>query len=103
MPTSPSALCEVLRGSPDSLGAAAHLIVEYCMQMLAAVRVGDVYRTPPSSSFQLLIESKRSMLHGSPCSRQSRRVFSEGVLKVCIPCMMSSACTCLCQGATRVP
>jgi hypothetical protein len=24
-------------------------------------------------------------------------------LKVCIPCMMSSTCTCLCQGATRVP
>ena len=63
MPTSPSALCEVLRGSPDSLGAAAHLIVEYCMQMLAAVRVGVVYRTPPSSSFQLLTESKPSIVH----------------------------------------
>ena len=61
MPTLPSALCEALSDPPESLGAAAHLILQIRMQMLATVRVGVVHRTPTSSSFQLLIESKRNL------------------------------------------
>ncbi len=63
MPTLPSALCEALSDPPESLGAAAHLILQIRMQMLATVRVGVVHRTPTSSSFQLLTESKPSIVH----------------------------------------